>query len=106
MTAEVRISKIIEEKNYNMLVPWVLILSYGYYIRHDNLISDHTFDLMMKMLLKHFDEVEHVHKYLITKDDLKAGTMYGLKNDDYPKIVRGAWFSVLEEYRESKKKKR
>lgn len=95
MNVESKILEVIKNKKFNMLIPWVLILSYGYYIRHDSIVSDTTFDLMMKTLLDNFDEVDHVHKHLITKDDLSAGTMYTLRHDDYPKIVVGAWFQII-----------
>ncbi len=108
MNVESKILKHIEEERYNMLIPWVLILSYGYYIRYDNLIPDTTYDLMMKTLLDHFDEVEHQHKHLITKEDLSAGTLYSLGVDDYPSIVKGAWFNIKDELEVSgvSKKKR
>jgi hypothetical protein len=44
------------------------------------------FDRLAKKLLKVFDDVEHVHKELLTKDMLEAGTYLG----EYPSLVQGA----------------
>lgn len=69
-----------------------LMLSYAYYIRMESLVSDTTYDAIAKYLLKHYDDedFEHQHKYLVTKDMLKAGTAFNLKESDYPLIVVGA----------------
>jgi hypothetical protein len=48
-------------------------------------------------LLDKFDEIEHRHKHLISKDDLAAGTGYTLTKKDYPQIVIGAAKQLREE---------
>ena len=70
-----------------MLVPWYLITAYAYYILDESLIEDHQFDSMAKELLENYDKIKHVHKYLITKEDLEAGTLL-LAEEDYPLIVK------------------
>lgn len=62
--------------------------SYQYYHRFTSLIEDAEYDYLAKYLLEHFDKwQDHQHNYLITKDDLKAGTMYALKRGDYPEMI-------------------
>jgi hypothetical protein len=75
-----------------MLVPWYLIAAYAYYILDESLIQDNEFDTMAKELLASYDEIEHRHKYLISKEELTAGTLL-LAKEKYPLIVA----SVAEE---------
>ena len=51
-----------------------------------NLIPDAEFDLLAKDILANYDKIEHMHKHLVTKKDLEAGTYLG----KYPKMVIGA----------------
>jgi NAD-dependent DNA ligase len=63
-----------------------LMCAYAYYVEDDALISDAEFDELGKWLLQNYDSVEHMHKHLVTKDDLRAGTYLG----KYPTLVKGA----------------
>ncbi len=74
------------DKNSNMLIPWYLMAAYAYYVEDEPILEDVMFDRLAKKLLKVFDEVEHVHKELLTKDMLEAGTYLG----EYPSLVQGA----------------
>lgn len=65
-----------------------LMTSYMYYEMHRSVISDHDYDKLCKQLLAGFDDNEHQHKHLITKDDLEATTGYAIKQ--YPGVVIGA----------------
>lgn len=56
------------------------------------MMSDTEYDDIAKELLKNWDIFEHRHKYLITKGDLEAGTLYTLTEDKYPEIVKGAFW--------------
>ena len=60
--------------------------SYAYYVEDNPLISDGEFDELGKWLLENYDNVEHMHKDLVTKGDLEAGTFLG----KYPNMVKGA----------------
>lgn len=77
-------------KDQNTIVPWVLMASYLYYCKDESLFSDEYYDQLTKELLLKWDEVEHSHKKLITKDDLMAGSLYKLKEKDYPSMCKGA----------------
>lgn len=63
-----------------------LVTSYAYYVRYVSLLKDEQYDKIAATLLKHWDEFEHPHKHLVSKDDLRAGTLYATKN--YPPIVK------------------
>ena len=60
--------------------------AYAYYVESDPLITDAEFDELGKWLLKNYDNVEHMHKHLVTISDLEAGTYLG----EYPEMVKGA----------------
>jgi len=64
-------------------IPMYLMCSYAYYMVDESLIPDHQFDALAKWILDNYDSIEHPHKELVTKDDLKAGTYLG----KYPDIV-------------------
>lgn len=72
--------------NPNMLVPYYLMLSYAYYKQDDPIVSDGFYDKLARKLLKEYDNIEHYHKHLISKDDLHAGSFLG----KYPSIIEGA----------------
>lgn len=75
-----------------------LMASYCYYILHKSPITDEEYDQLAKVLLKYWDQFEHQHKHLVTKDDLDAGTLYALRRDDYPLMVQNAaelWSSKI-----------
>lgn len=80
--------------NINMMVPWYLMASYAYYQEDDAILSDGFFDDMGKTMLACWDDIEHFHKELISKDDLTAGTYLG----EYPERVKGGLLSVREEF--------
>ena len=72
--------------NPNMIVPYYLMLSYAYYQQDNPLASDSFYDKLSRKFLKEYDNIEHYHKHLISKDALEAGTFIGT----YPSIVEGA----------------
>ena len=78
-----------------------LMCSYMYYIKSKAVLPDEEYDQMAKLLLKEWDNFEHPHKYLVTKEDLEAGTLYGVKESDYPKIVIGGANLMLDVYEKS-----
>lgn len=82
------------EGNNNLLVAWYLSAAYAYYHLDEPFLSDADFDKMAKILLENYDTVVHRHKYLITKEDLQAGSLL-LSEDDYPTIVKSATRHLL-----------
>lgn len=81
--------------NINMMVPWYLMAAYAYYKQDEPILSDAFFDDMGKTMLEVWDDIDHLHKHLVTRDDLQAGTYLG----DYPSRVKGA----IEELKKMKK---
>lgn len=71
-------------------VAWALMCSYAYYVLDKSIISDGLFDHIMSELLARWDTIQHRHKYLIEVGDLKAGSLYRLREEDYPGIVKSA----------------
>ena len=74
------------ESSINMLVPFYLMCSYAYYVEDDGIVSDAYYDNMSKQLLKEYDNIQHMHHAVISKDMLVAGTFLG----EYPSIIPGA----------------
>ena len=68
-----------------------------YYIHDKNIIHDHEFDVLCKWMLEHWGSIEHQHKHLINVDDLRAGTGFSLKEQDYPQIVKNCAWEVYNE---------
>lgn len=83
-----------------MAVPWVLMASYAYYIHGEGLLSDTLFDSLCKGLLEKWDNIQHRHKHLITLEDLRAGTLYGLREEHYPGITKSAAMRLLWKLKE------
>ena len=67
-----------------------LMASYAYYYRFCSVIEDEEFDAMMASLVKHWDDFEHPHKSLLEIEDLKAGTAFTIKFEDYPQVIKQA----------------
>ena len=67
------------EQNENMLIPYYLMFSYLYYEKNISLIDDAEFDEMCKTLLDKLDTLTHMHKHLVKKESLTAGTGYDIK---------------------------
>lgn len=79
-------------ESINMSVPWYLMASYAYYELDRPFLTDAVFDGLAKLMLQHWDHIEHRHKGFITEDDLRAGS---LLRRDFPEVVRGAALSLL-----------
>ena len=69
----------IKTLHINRLVPFYLMSSYLYYKEDRQVLTDEDFDRLAKRLLDNWDKVEHMHKHLISKEDLQAGTGYAIQ---------------------------
>ena len=74
------------DDNINLIVPWYLMAAYAYYNEDNPILSDSIFDRLGKKMLKEYDNITHMHKDFITKDELAAGTYLG----EYPSRVKDA----------------
>ena len=80
----------------NRLVHIYLMSSYLYYELDKNVLSDSQFDYLCKKILDNWDNINHMHKHLIDKDNLKAGIGYGL---EYTNLIKGAslnWYEHMK----------
>ena len=70
-------------------VAWVLMASYLYYHKNTSILSDPLFDWMCKTMALNWGTFEtHSHAHLITPIDLHAGSLYRLREQDYPTITK------------------
>lgn len=79
-----------------------LMASYAYYIRYQSLMPDQEFDKLALDLKECWDDFEHMHKHLVTIEDLNAGSLFAMREEDYPLMVRGAAEMWIRESEENK----
>ena len=84
------------EKNPNMLVPYYLMFSYLYYEKNISLIEDTEFDKLCQALLEKYDSVEHMHKHLVSKESLTAGTGYDIV---YTNMIKDSAMKLKESWK-------
>jgi len=77
---------ILELNNPNLALVYYLMSCYLYYYKHQNILTDDDFNKLCKYLYQNYDVINHQHKHLVTKEDLKASTGYSIK--EYPIIVK------------------
>lgn len=82
----------------NGAIAWWLIASYLYYVHDIALLSDGLYDEIAKAMLEAWDDLEHIHKHLITVEDLKTGSLFKLKGTDYPSMVKGAAAQLVKNH--------
>lgn len=82
-------------KNKNSVISWVLMASYSYYCLDTPLLSDEVFDKMMSWIGDNYDNLEHRHKHLISKEDCIAGSLYSIGVMGYPNIVKNSAEGLL-----------
>ena len=83
-------------QNENMLIPYYLMFSYLYYEKNISLIDDAEFDGMCKTLLDKLDTLTHMHKHLVKKESLTAGTGYDIK---YTNLIKDSAMKLKEIWR-------
>jgi len=80
----------------NRLVPIYLMSSYLYYECDKNVLDDVEFDYLCKRLLDNWNDVRHIHKHLIDKDNLKAGSGYGIAYTNMIMSSAISWYEQSE----------
>ena len=63
------------ENNPNMMIPWYIMASHAYYTMDDPILTDGLYDELAQTMLSSWNTLEHIHKHLITEEDLRAGTL-------------------------------
>lgn len=78
----------------NQCFSWWMIHCFLYY-RYDNpVISDKDFDTLTSWVKMSWQSIDHLHKHLVTIDDLNANSGYAIQ---YPLMVQSAAMQVLRE---------
>lgn len=88
----------VEKISLARLVPYFCMSSYLYYKKDKQVLSDGDYDLLCKRLLDNWKDVKHPHKFLIKKNDLKAGTGYAIRM--YTMMIMSAaelWYQQWQE---------
>ena len=70
-----------------------MMFSYLYYEKNISLIEDGEFDDMCKTLLEKLDSLTHMHKHLVKKESLTAGTGYDIK---YTNLIKDSALKLKE----------
>lgn len=65
-----------------------LMSSYLYYDCDSQVLTDPQYDQLCRELLAGWEQFDHQHKHLVTKEDLAAGTGYAIRK--YPLILKSA----------------
>lgn len=86
----------LDKVSLNRLVPIYLMSSYLYYEHDKNVLDDTQFDYVCKKLYDNFDDVTHMHKHLLDKDNLKAGSGYGITYTNLIMSSALAWYKEME----------
>tara|TARA_R100001369_G_C3240150_1_gene153942 strand:+ start:120 stop:446 length:327 start_codon:yes stop_codon:yes gene_type:complete len=78
------------------LVPIFLMSSCLYYEHNLSVLTDDQFDNLCNKLHTNWNEVEHMHKHLISQEDLMVGSGYAI---EYTNMIRGgamSWYKTNE----------
>jgi len=78
----------------NQCLSWWLIHSFLYYRLACPIVSDKDFDTLTNWLKMSWDQIEHIHKHLVTIDDLNANSGYAIT---YPLMVECSANRILRE---------
>ncbi len=95
-------SKMPYDTDKNMLVPWFLMASYAYYELGIHIMPDSEFDNIAIKLEKHWGDVEHMHKHLITKEMLATSSGYSIK---YTNMIKYATRAYMRTFTKKQMKK-
>jgi len=76
----------VTDRDIDMLVPWFLMASYAYDVQEEPILSDATYDKMLRRMIDNWDDINHPNKHYILKDDLETGKF----RCEYPKRVKDA----------------
>lgn len=88
--------------NPNMTVPYLLMASYLYYCKDESPpLLDHEFDWLCRYAKQNWSQIQHRHKNLIKRSWLDAGSLFKLREDEYPLLVKSAAYAWLSGIRPS-----
>lgn len=79
----------------NLLVPHYLLASFCYYRMDQSPMTDDAFDYLCQRALANYDSIKHIHKPLMDRESLEAGTCM-LAYDEYPSRVQNGAEQYLQ----------
>ncbi len=83
------------KENVNMAVPWYLMAGYAYEVLNTPILSDGCWDWLCDVLYERHAEIMHIHKHLVSLDDLQTGTASGFVAY-LPEMVKNSCHSLIE----------
>jgi hypothetical protein len=89
----------LEEISINQMVSVYLMSSYLYYVLDDPLMFDSEYDFVCKKLLASYDQITHIHKHLIDKDLLRAGSGFDIKYTNMIISASKLWIKEADQRR-------
>jgi hypothetical protein len=75
------------DENPNQAIKWLLMASWLYYINDISILSDSRYDLLTTQVYNWWNDLTHMHKNVIHRDSLICGSLYYLKDEDYPSMI-------------------
>lgn len=87
--------RVVLETSPNAAIPWLLMASWLYYHHDVSLFSDEFYDELAKAILDAWDDLEHMHKHLLTREMLEAGSLFQIKEAEYPAMTKGAASQIV-----------
>lgn len=78
------------ERFPNLLIPWHLMSSLLYYQHDLSLVTDGMFDDICRNLDTHWDDLEHMHKHVVDREAVRAGTGYYINMENCPLMTQAA----------------
>jgi hypothetical protein len=80
-------------------IAWFIMASYTYYILDRPIISDGLYDYLAQYIKSNWDQLEHMHKYMIDLNSLESGSLHQYTEDEYPRMARGGAHALLRDLR-------
>lgn len=84
--------------NPDKLIAHYLIHSFLYYECDASIIADHTFTLLCKGIVSHWDTIEHPHKWMVHVGTLREGCYSGFYLKKYPTIVMSSAILLAQQF--------
>lgn len=78
----------------NQCLSWWMVHAFLYYRLDSPILSDKDFDTLTSWVKMSWHSITHIHKNLVTLDNLNAGTAY---NIEFPLMIEGSANHVLRE---------
>lgn len=86
----------------NLIVPWVLMASYLYYHRDQNILSDAVYDMLVHRLRDEWATIKHLHKSIIKRASIQgSSSLFDIPERRYPIRCRSAALQLARTHEEN-----